>query len=92
VGAHYNGNRERVRRVETPHGPVRIAGLEDLIATRLISSRYWQRPDDFDQAVLLVAQHRDDLDWTYLEASARREEVVELLPLLRERANAVAPP
>jgi hypothetical protein len=90
VGPRYNGRADRTQRVETPYGPVRLAGPEDLIVKRMISAAYWKIPDDFNQAVLLAIRHRDLIDWAYLEEQARRELVSQLLPQLRERMGAVS--
>jgi hypothetical protein len=90
VGPRYNGRSDRTQRVETPYGPVRLAGPEDLIVKRMISAAYWKIPDDFNQAVLLAVRLRDVLDWAYLEEQSRRELVSQLLPQLRERMAAVS--
>jgi hypothetical protein len=89
VGPRYNGRAERTQRVETPYGPVRLAGPEDLIVKRMISAAYWKIPDDFNQAVLLAVRHRGAIDWAYLEELARRELVSRLVPQLRDRMDAV---
>jgi hypothetical protein len=91
VGPHYNGRADRTQRVETPYGPVRLAGPEDLIVKRLIAAAYWKTPEEFSQAVLRAVRHRETIDGTYREELAHRELVSRLIPQLRERMNAVSP-
>lgn len=81
----YHGDFYRTRVISTPYGSVRLAAVEDLLVSRLISCKYWRIPDDLDHAVLLASEYQDSIDWEYVEARARQEGVVGLLPDVRSR-------
>ena len=87
VGQRYTGDVRRLREVSTPHGPVRLASVEDLIAKRLIEVKVWPRAGTelFDQAVALAAEYREDIDWDYLTLVVSREQAGDLVPELRRR-------
>lgn len=86
----YHGSFDRTRLVSTPFGGVRLAAVEDLLVSRLISSRYWEIPKDFDHAVLLAIRYRSSVDWDYVVERATFDQVQDLVPLVRERALAVS--
>jgi hypothetical protein len=85
VGNDYNGSPGRIREVETPHGPVRLAAVEDLIINRLAEAKHWQgrRQEAFEQAALLASELSGDLDNQYLDLRAKQEDVVDILADLR---------
>jgi hypothetical protein len=65
----------RARTFVTAEGPVRVSAVENLIVRRLA---FWSRegkPGLIDQAIVLYAENKDDLDMEYLEAEIRREGV-----------------
>lgn len=90
VGVDYTGSLSRIREVETPYGPVRLAAVEDLIIKRLSEAKHWQgrRQEAFEQAALLASEMSGDLDELYLDARARQEEVVDILADLRAQLQA----
>lgn len=92
VGPRFTGSRSRVRRIETPYGPVNIAGPEDLIIKRLAELKHWQtsptwRADLIRQVSLLLAEYGSQLDEEYLARVAKRDDVVDILGDFRTRAE-----
>lgn len=53
---------KRTRRVRVGHGTVRIAALEDLLIHKLVAGR----PIDLEDVRVLLAKHRDRIDYRYL--------------------------
>lgn len=84
----YHGRRERTRVINTPYGGVRVEGIEDAMARRLISAKYCQATGDFDHAVAIAEAAPDDVDWGYAEEYAKRERVADLHVELRQRVRA----
>jgi len=84
----YTGDVGKTTVVSTPYGLVRLAAIEDLLVKRLISTKFWRIKDDFEQAKLLAIEFADRIDWEYVERFARQEDVVDLLTILREIADA----
>ncbi|MFQ5951687.1 MAG: DUF6036 family nucleotidyltransferase [Candidatus Geothermarchaeales archaeon] len=80
----YTGDISRTELVSTPYGEVRVASLEDLVVSRLVSTKHWKIPGDFDHARLLSVQEGHRMDWDYIERRAREEFVEDLLKVLRE--------
>ncbi len=62
-----------------PHA-VRIVGVEDLIVDRLAAAKLWKSERDMEQAKILIAAHRRQIDAEYLRRRAREENVEDLLP------------
>ncbi len=91
VGNHYNGSQSRLREIETPYGPVRLAALEDLIIKRLAEAKHWQgrRQEAFEQAALLASEHAGELDDPYLDERAKQEDVVDILADLQAQVGAL---
>lgn len=90
VGPRFTGNRLRVRRIETPYGPVDIAGPEDLIVKRLAELKHWQtspnwREELVRQVTLLLAEYGSQLDENYLSRVAKRDDVIDILGDFRAR-------
>jgi len=85
VGSDYTGSPSRIREVETPYGPVRLAAVEDLIIKRLAEAKHWQgrRQEAFEQAALLASELAGDLDDQYLDFRAKQEDVIDILADLR---------
>lgn len=69
------------RRIVTPHGPVMVSAVEPLIVRRLVRSQREHSVAFYRQAVALA--RLGPLDWGYLEAEARYEQVVPWLERLR---------
>ena len=80
----YTGSFERTTIVTTPHGPIRLAAIEDLIVKRLASAKHWKEKDDFEHAKLLAVAFRDRIDWDYVEDFATQANVADFLARLRE--------
>jgi len=72
-------------RRETPFGPIWLSAVEPLIVRRLV--RYQREGSDalYRQAVLLARSV--SIDWEYLEAEAKYEQVGPLLARLRREAG-----
>ncbi len=83
----YHGSIDRTEIVETPYGSVRVEAVEDAMVRRLISSRYWKIPSDFDLAVDVAVTRLGDIDWSYAETIAKNEGVSDLLAELRRRVE-----
>jgi len=89
LGGNFTGSRKRTEIVETPYGPVRLAGVEDLLVKRLAELKHWPtspkwRRDLAKQVEILVAEYGDEMDEEYLTFIARRDDVVDLLADFRE--------
>jgi hypothetical protein len=84
VGDDYNGSIDKVTTITTDFGPATITAIEDLILKRLASAKYWKVPTDVEQAYLLAKAHRDRIDWEYVEAEARREDIGDYLSKLKK--------
>jgi hypothetical protein len=82
---HYRGSLDRTEVVETPYGTIRIEAVGDAMVRRLISSRYWHLPKDFEIAVIVAMTHAEEIDWAYAEEIARFDDVSDLLAELRRR-------
>jgi hypothetical protein len=92
VGPRFTGSRSRIRRIETPYGPVDIAGPEDLIVKRLAELKHWQttptwRTELVRQVRLLLAEYGSQLDEEYLAFAAKRDDVVDILRDFRNRRD-----
>ncbi len=90
LGEQFSGSRERVRRIETPYGPVDIAGPEDLLVKRLVELKHWRpsrdwRDDLIRQVQLLLSEYGSELDEDYLSFIAKRDDVVDILTDFRSR-------
>ena len=81
VGRIPSGSMRLTRVVETPHGPVRVGAVEDLILGRLALIKFWNELNESTNARLLA--HLPGIDWTYLEYRARQEDIADLLNELR---------
>ena len=91
VGGSYTGSRQRVRRLETPYGPVGIAGPEDLIVKRLVELKHWPtsmewREDIIRQVSLLLQEYSSSLDERYLRFLAKRDDIEDILADFRDHA------
>lgn len=78
----YTGDFGKTTVVSTPYGLVRLAAIEDLLVKRLMSTKFWNIKDDFEQAKLLALVFADRIDWAYVERFARQEKVLDLLTVL----------
>ncbi|MGI0131316.1 MAG: hypothetical protein ACREEC_14390 [Thermoplasmata archaeon] len=67
--------------VMTPHGPVQLGPVEDLIIRSLMRSEREHSVELFREAEILAHRYTDSLDWDYLQAGAKHEHV---LPLYRQ--------
>jgi hypothetical protein len=87
-----SGSRRLTQVISTSVGPVRIAGVEDLIIRRVRESVAWQnRQEAFAQAILLVEHSSGDLDWDYIGFFAKQEGWEKQLGLLRVKAGLPRP-
>lgn len=85
----YHGDWGHTNIYSSPYGSIRVAAIEDLLVSRLISAKYWQIPTDIEHAVLLAVDYDSIIDWEYVTERAKREEVDELLPELHRRVTVV---
>jgi hypothetical protein len=68
------GDASRVATVETPLGPVKVIGTEDLLIDRLNAVVHWKDTEAREWCVTILALH-SDLDMPYLLDRARAEGV-----------------
>ena len=85
VGRFPSGSMKLTRVVDTPHGPVRVGAVEDLILGRLALIKFWSEPQESVNARMLV--RLPEVDWEYLEFRAKQENVADLLRLLRRESR-----
>lgn len=90
VGAKLSGSRLKVQAIQTPYGPVMVAGVEDLLVKRLVELKHWKttpawREDLARQANILAAEYGDKFDEEYLRFIAERDDVADVLADLRRR-------
>jgi hypothetical protein len=78
------------RRMETPVGPVFLSAVEPLIVRRLVRSKREGSEALYRQAASLARVGR--LDWEYLEAEAKFEQIVPLLGRLKRETKGRARP
>src|SRR5271155_698059 len=76
VGDEYSGDPYRATTISTPHGPVRLAVVEDVFVKRLASAKHWQTRAALDEADLLWRDYRGTMDVAYLDRQARTYDVV----------------
>jgi hypothetical protein len=81
VGRFPSGSMRHTRVLDTPYGSVRVGAVEDLIVRRLALVKFWNEPQEYQNARLLIAL--PGLDWEYLSETADREGVAEVLTELR---------
>jgi len=79
VGEELSGSYDLVTTITTDFGPAIIVGIEDLILKRLASAKFWKVPSDMEQAFLLSKAHAKDVDWGYIAAQAKKENVTDYL-------------
>jgi hypothetical protein len=85
VGSNYTGSRIRTQLIQTKYGPVRLAGVEDLVIKRLAEAKHWRSEEALRQAIMLSSEYSGRMDEAYLDDRARREDVVDILADLRSR-------
>jgi len=81
VGPLVSGSMRLSRVAETPYGPVRVGSIEDLIVGRLALVKYWNEPEEYRNAQLLVIL--PEIDWGYLTHRAEQEDLAPELSRLR---------
>jgi len=96
LGSRYSGSKLRIRKMQTPFGPVLLSGIEDLLVKRLAELKHWPttrdwRADLIKQASILIAEYSDQLDEEYLKFIARRDDVVDILGDFRARRGLATP-
>jgi len=90
LGPNFTGSRLKIQVISTPYGPVRVAGVEDLLAKRLAELKHcpttplW-RKDLAKQVEILISEHGNQMDDEYLAFIARRDDVVDILADFRQR-------
>lgn len=80
----YSGSRYRLSTIQTPFGPVLVAGIEDLIVKRLAEVKHWHVKAALEEAALLWTTNRDRVDELYLEEQATSYDVLDVLSDLRK--------
>jgi hypothetical protein len=88
--ARYSGHSAGVQTIQTPYGPTRIAAVEDLILRRLIRWKATGRREFLDQAVPLLIENRERIDYEYLETRVRYERIEDAYQELRRLAEATS--
>lgn len=66
---------ERTLDVEVRGEHVAVLGIEDLVIDRLNACVHWSSEESCEWARVLVGAYRDRIDWEYLRARARAEDV-----------------
>ncbi len=92
LGPNFSGSRLKIQVIETPYGPARLAGIEDLLAKRLAEIKHWPtteawRKDLVKQIEILVGEYGDRMDEGYLAFVARRDDVEDILADFRRRRS-----
>ncbi|MGP8075015.1 MAG: hypothetical protein ACLQD9_04930 [Thermoplasmata archaeon] len=92
LGPNFTGSRLKIQVMETPYGPVRLAGVEDLLAKRLAELKHWPttptwRSELVKQVEILVAEYGDRMDEEYLAFVMRRDDIVDILADFRARRH-----
>ena len=77
------GSEDRVTKVTIEDLTVYVINVEDLIVDRLNAYVHWRSTDDGNWVKELMALHRQEIDWEYLETYAQTEGVFEALTTLR---------
>jgi len=85
-----SGSMRLTRVIDTPYGPVRIGGVEDLILGRLAMLKFWNEAGEVANLRRLAVL--PDVDWDYLEDMARRSDVDDRLAQLRHDLRAALRP
>lgn len=71
------GAYDRLALVDIEGLKVYVIGIEDIILDRLCAFVHWGSLDDGRWAREMAALHRGDIDWNYLKARAKEEQVSE---------------
>ena len=79
----YTGSLERTTFADTPYGPVRLAGVEDLFVKRLAGGVHTRMESDLVQAQLLAETVGERMDWEYVESFARQMDVLQMARQIR---------
>lgn len=92
LGVGFTGSRRLLRRFETPYGPVLLAGVEDLVAKRLVELKHWDtsptwRADLERQVTILIAEYNNQFDEEYLAFIAKRDDIVDILSDFRRHVG-----
>jgi hypothetical protein len=85
VGPRYTGSYYRTSVIETPHGPVRVAAIEDLIIKRLAEAKHWRVRAAVEEAESLWKATVERIDTAYLETQAKAYHVSDILTDFRRR-------
>ena len=98
MGGTYEGSERLTREVATPYARIRLSSIEDLILgrireVRVLPGQYRPRAHvemakrAYAQAIVLIRQYQDDIDWAQINWHARREALEDLVADARERAR-----
>ncbi len=94
----YEGSERLTREVATPYATIRLSAIEDLILgrireVRVIPGQYRGKAHiemakrAYAQAIVLIREHYDDIDWAEIDWHARRERLDDLVADARRRAR-----
>ena len=72
-------NLSKTHTIEVGPYNVRLVGIEDLIIDQLAAAKFWKRPSDIEQAKILFANFKKQLDMDYLTKRASDEHVLDVL-------------
>lgn len=70
---------EKLAKIQTSEGEVRIIRLEDIIMDRIVAGVEWRDPPSLEQAKLLWIKNKDRIDRKYLKQFAKEEGYSEVL-------------
>lgn len=73
------GDYEKLTEVEIEGLKVYLLGIEDIIIDRLNAFVHWKSQDDKFWAKELISLHQDEIDWSYLEKRADKEQTTKAL-------------
>jgi hypothetical protein len=70
---------EKPRTIRVGPYEVRIVGVEELILDRLSAAKFWNIPADYEKANVLYDNFKKQIDMDYLQESAKKKKVEDLL-------------
>lgn len=66
------GSMDKLTELDVEGYKVKVIGIEDLILDRLRAGVFWNSPSDMTWAKYLIKSYFDDLDFKYLEDTAKK--------------------
>ncbi len=86
-GESYSGDVDKVKVVKVRNYELKVAGVEDLIANRLYSAKFWKsNPQrDLEEATALLSIFAGSINDVYMNTLAKKNDVEDLLKIVKER-------